>query len=360
MSVHCLAGKPGGGKTLYAMRLIGDELLVGNRVIVTNVPVNIAELAKWVEVRRPGLNIMERVFLLDDTHQTGQFWRFRPGGSPLPFVGKDNWQNLHDREQLSKAYAEALPRGGVMFVIDEVHNFFAARDWSKTGPDVLYYLSQHRRFGDTVILISQSMNFVESQFRALAQDLTVLTNIGKSKALGFRMPRLFFRSLYNGSKEATIALERKVTVLDSSLAACYNTAAGVGIHGRSADIGERLTGAPWWAGLAIVGLVTFCLFNFVPRMVANYFSGSTNAILKPVNGSHVAVSTNVPVSPMVSVVAAAPAAPVVVTTNRMTGCMLLNGFLHVTMADGSIRRMKVDSSGPGWVVVNGRLLVLPP
>lgn len=357
MSCHFLTGKPGGGKTLYAMALMGDELLCGNRHIVTNIPVNLPELAAWVDARRPGQNVMERVHLLDDAKETGKFWCYRPGGEPLPFVGKEHWQEAYAREHLAKAYADALPRGGVLWIIDEVHNFFGARDWMKTGPDVLYFLSQHRRFGDTVILITQSLAFVESQFRALAQDTCVLSNLGKSKAFGFRLPRLFLRSLYNGSKEATIALERKVTVLDTSLAACYNTAAGVGIHGRRADIGERLSGAPWWAGVLILTVLLILAFRFIPPAVAHAFGGLGDPLFKPARAVTSLPVTNQPVIQPTrpTTTPPPPPAPFPASTNRVTGLMVLGRTLYLTLSDGHTRRLAIDDSGPSWVRIGNRL-----
>ena len=53
MSIHFVSGKPGGGKTLYGLKLIVEELVLGKREIFTNVPLNLPELNAYVQARYP-------------------------------------------------------------------------------------------------------------------------------------------------------------------------------------------------------------------------------------------------------------------------------------------------------------------
>ena len=52
MSIHFISGKPGGGKGLYCMKLILDELVKGRRPVVTNLPIKIQP---WVSDGQPGV-----------------------------------------------------------------------------------------------------------------------------------------------------------------------------------------------------------------------------------------------------------------------------------------------------------------
>src|SRR5882724_5595688 len=53
-------------------------------------------------------------------------------------------------------------RVAVFYCIDECWKFFNARDWQNTGPGVLFYSAQHRKLGDTLLLLTQHSKQVES------------------------------------------------------------------------------------------------------------------------------------------------------------------------------------------------------
>ncbi len=48
--------------------------------------------------------------------------------------------------------------GGSLFALDEIHEQFNARRWQDTGEDALFYLSQHRRFGDDIACFTQKIS----------------------------------------------------------------------------------------------------------------------------------------------------------------------------------------------------------
>jgi len=157
---------------------------------------------------------------------------------------------------------------GVFYVLDEVHIAFPARDWVNTGQQVLYYLSQHRKLGDDVLCVTQHLDNLDKQFRTMAQDFTWIRNLSKIKMGLFKMPGLFLRSTYCSDKETAEAVETGTFRLNvSGIAKCYDTAAGIGVVGRSgADLGERRKGMPWWVGLGGIGLgIAFLLFG-VPKI----------------------------------------------------------------------------------------------
>jgi len=79
MSLHFVSGKPGGGKSLYSMSLLQDELLHGDRLICTNLPLNLGELNAYLTEEFPDrvFDLHKRIRVLDDATETGRFWLYR-------------------------------------------------------------------------------------------------------------------------------------------------------------------------------------------------------------------------------------------------------------------------------------------
>lgn len=278
MSVHFISGKPGGGKSFYAMKLIVDELVLGSRVVVTNVPIRRGELSAYLQEKYPRWagDLISRLRLLDET-ETAQFWCYRSPEGQLP---EDN-QGRPD-------FSAAATGNAVLYVIDEIHQFFNAREWQKTGKVALYYLSQHRKLGDDVVCITQSIGNVDKQFRSVAQDFTYVRNHSKEKFWGMRKPGFFSRKTYlephTGApgQEATESGHFRLDM--TGLAKCYDTAAGVGIQGRSADTGAPKRGVSvlWLLPVIIAAGV---LLMFAPRLIASVLVGAVNTGSKAATGA---------------------------------------------------------------------------
>lgn len=301
MSVHFISGKPGGGKSLYSVRLIVDELVKGHRVIVTNVPIKPAELNAYLQKNYPDrvVDLFKRLRLLDD-EETGHFWTFRGEGSTGPrVVSPEEW-----KAGIKPDYS-GVKDDGVLYVIDEVHNFFNARAWMETGKDVLFYLSQHRKLGDTVLAITQSIGNVDKQFRSVTQDYTYLRNLCKERYGYFKLPSVFLRQTYlSPATDTSHPMESGTFKLDvSGLAACYDTAKGVGIHGRVGDVGERRGGLPWWVGVGMVILLCCGVAWGVPKGVAAMFKTAS-----PVGERLASNFVGVASSPVASALASGPPA----------------------------------------------------
>lgn len=282
MSIHFISGKPGGGKTLYAVRLIVDELVKGRRPVVTNVSLKLGALSKYWQDKYPGSydrtfcrqplagtvveHISDRVRVITD-EDLSFFYTFRGNGITLARPGKDD-----DIPKLKRIFA-GVNDIGVFYVLDEVHIAFNSRAWAETGKGVLFYLSQHRKLSDDVICITQNVKNVDRQFRSVAQDYTYLKNLSKIKWGMFRPPAYFVRSTYfEPATPTSTPLGVGQFRLDlEGLAACYDTAAGVGINGLSgADSGERKTGIPWY--YFVGGILIFLLIagHFLPGFFVKY------------------------------------------------------------------------------------------
>jgi len=268
MSIHFISGKPGGGKTLYALKLIIEELAFGTRCVITNVAIKLPELNEYLQKAHPSktINLFERVKILED-EQAWQFFRYRPNGLVLPDHTKDMWEKGQTPDY------SAVCDSGVLYVIDEIHIGFNARAWMKTGQSVIYYLSQHRKLGDTVLCITQAIGNVDKQFRSVTQDFTYLRNVSKERMGLFSLPSVFIRRTYGEPYSANaVAMETGTFKLDvTGIANCYDTAKGVGIHGRAGDTGEKKKGLHWSVLAIGIPLFVALLVWGLPKLVSHFF-----------------------------------------------------------------------------------------
>lgn len=330
MSIHFISGKPRGGKTLYSVKLIVDELVHGRRPVVTNVPLDLGRLNEYLQEKYPKacVNIHERVLMLSD-EDAGKFWTVRPGFRAEVLSAQD-WD--------SGRFPDFAGRKdeGVMYVIDEIHNFFNARLWAKTGRDVLFYLSQHGKLGDTLICITQHVGNVDKQFRSVTQDYTYLRNLTKERMGLFRLPAVFVRKSYlQPATDTSVPCESGTFRLDvSGLASCYDTAQGVGIHGRAADKGEKRSGIPWYVFVIVVPVLIIGVVVYGPRMAVAAISPSAVAVAaNPVASfkSNVVAVAGASVVPVVSV------APVASTNAlRVTGGVSWGSWCQLSLSDGRV------------------------
>lgn len=295
MSIHFVSGKPGGGKTLYGVKLILDELVHGHRLIVTNVPLNMSRLNEYLQthyekaygalklavsvstgelgypvgeyerqcIAEETRHITNRILIIGDDDMA-RFFTFRGHGVRLESVSNEDWRK-GVRPDFSK-----VKDGGIFYVLDEIHIAFNSRAWALTGNEVLYYLSQHRKLGDDVVCITQSVANVDKQFRSVAQDYTYIRNLSKQRAGLFKLPYAFLRSTYaQPATDNAKAMETGMFRLDvTGLASCYDTAQGVGIHGRAgADTAHKRKGIHWLWAVVIIPLVIYLFIHFGPRFI---------------------------------------------------------------------------------------------
>lgn len=268
MAIHFISGKPGGGKTLYSVKLIIEELAFGTRCVITNVALNLGAMNEYLQKTYPSktIDLFARVKLLED-EQAWQFFRYRPNGLILPEHTKDMWEKGQTPDY------SGVTDSGVLYVIDEVHIGFNARKWMNTGQSVIYYLSQHRKLGDTVLCITQAIGNVDKQFRSVTQDFTYLRNVAKERMGLFNLPSVFIRRTYGEPySQNAVAMETGTFKLDvTGLASCYDTAKGVGIHGRAGDTGEKKKGIHWLVLVIAIPAIVALLVWGLPKLVSSMF-----------------------------------------------------------------------------------------
>jgi len=338
--IYFVTGKPRAGKSLYCMSLIWAELERGKRVVVTNLPLSLPDLNERCNASNVSIDLLSRIVILDGS-KASKFWEWR--------VPRQEAAVTSTNPSEYSAWASDKP---CFFVVDEVHLFFGARDWVKTGHEALWFMSQHAKLGDDIVLASQAVSLVEKQFRLLAQEFIYLENLSKQKAFGVRGPRRFMRSSYmqpvlGSPAPGQSPFEIRVFKgLDGSLERCYRTEDGVGVSGREADKGKRAEGLPVWVPILLLTLLAlfvgwFCMSG------TNYIGGQMDTQKRhPVKKSSVtpppAAGPSAPASSAAGAALTTHAAPVDAklaagVSYRVTGLVCFGGSrVWCSTSDGRI------------------------
>jgi hypothetical protein len=354
MAVLFVFGKPGGGKSLFAFRRVIDELTQGTRPVITNLPILPDRLNEWLQGQGYTVDLHRRLRLID-TEQLVHWWRYRgraadvdgcPGEwvtlpEPVP-GGKDAGPTIAGRQSNSTDFSTSP--GPVVYVLDEIHTAFNARAWMNTGLAAIWYLSQHRKVGDTVYMISQTPGQVDKQLRSMSQEWIHLTNLSKLKTLLlFTLPqRILWRSYAAQPAAGEPVLATGILRIESpGWADCYNTAAGNSIVGTgNADAKERQKGLPWWLLVLVPFLLFAALFKVddATAYLLGGFMGKAEAA--PSTAQRQTVVTNAPPAPpqaFAPIETQSPAPippPMPAPERRVTGWARVGGRLQVFLSDG--------------------------
>lgn len=231
MPSFTIYGKKGGGKSYYALlHYILPELVHGDRVIVTNLALKLPELSAFLAKRYPRKNIdvTLRIRLLN-REETRQYWLHRQLGVDLKECTDEEYAR-----GLNPDYTSAW-KGGVMYVIDELHIDFDARAWAKIGRGLTYYNSQERKLHDDQVYITQFLELVDKRVKGFSQEfilcrnwryerfLTIFSKGGGMEARHYAYPP--------GNSRTDLPNEVHRYRIDAELANCYDTTAGVGFKG---------------------------------------------------------------------------------------------------------------------------------
>jgi len=224
-------GKPGSGKSSGALRDIISELVEGNRVVVTNLSIDLGKLNAFLQTRYPiaDIDLHKRLHILTND-QCRRFWLYRSPTLTLPDVTR--------AEEKAGIFPDfGLYAGeGVLFVIDEAHIMFDARAWMESGPSLTYYNSQHRKLNDELIFVTQFVELIDKRVRGFAQDFWYFRNGAMEKMFTFFVaPSFFLVRVYQRPQTGAGGEHPSEThrySLDKEMCDCYDTSAGVGITGR--------------------------------------------------------------------------------------------------------------------------------
>jgi zona occludens toxin (predicted ATPase) len=257
MPAIAIIGLPGGGKSYFATREILRFLKEDKRNIVTNIPLNLLEIQK----RFPDdFTVIDRITLLPalDFEKSKSFYLHRGQGKILPSFPEDLNQFSDDGDEVDPAKVLEYFGPGVVYFLDEVHQFLNARNWRSVGPDILRYLSMHRHFGDDIFWITQAPGNVDRQWRSLTQSYFCCRNYkfekfrGMSKGSGMEV-----RETINipGPHNEEIAQSVTTLQLDPEISKCYQTS----VLGGQADTGRKARGIHYRWLIAGVFVVLFAV-----------------------------------------------------------------------------------------------------
>jgi hypothetical protein len=345
MSIFYICGKPGGGKSYLGVRQIVEELGIptSDRYIVTNIELIFGDRETVEEVPLPwawrcfgwlfrlfgkvppettrkrtlkGLatychehfkhevNLRERIRILDDS-ESGEFWLYEPGRKfeqrKKIKVGK------HERDVPD--FEDRAARG-CLYVIDECHNYFPAREWQLTGNDATFFLSQHRKLNCDVILITQHPEQCDKALRRLAQEYMTVRNLSREPFLGFNLASWFgefrFLRMLNSPQSGNPCVFESgfVSLNTAEIGALYDTMQGVGIAGRVVAKREQRGRSLWWL------LVPMAVFAVGSWLVLSHVREINHAVASGLGKMLFHASTNVVAAVHLPQMAAVTAGPV--------------------------------------------------
>lgn len=270
MPTTTIIGKKGGGKTYYALlKYIMRELVYGVRPVCTTVALDLPELSAYLAFKYPHRNIdvTKRVRLL--TRDEGRkFWLHRGPGVDIVDVSDSVYDNGGNPD-----YTSVAEKGGVVYVLDEVHVDFDARNWAKIGRGLTYYNSQERKLIDDQVFITQHLALVDKRVKDFSQEFVVCRNYRYEKFLTFlskgsHMEAKHFSAVPNLNAVIEPLPDEKHTFrIDAALARCYDTTQGIGFKGvGKPDTQNKSRRLPWWSIFALVPIVSYALMFAINRI----------------------------------------------------------------------------------------------
>jgi hypothetical protein len=232
--IRLVTGKPGHGKSYYAVRAIRNALDDG-KWVATNVGLSegwadVMARTNWARRLVPGrCERMARAYeaRLLVTHDLHEVARLR-----LPGCGR------------CEACRDARPcrrEGRGLLVLDEAHGWLNARTWDQTHDGravakheavaqrlaVVGLFTQHRKLGWDVLLITQAAGNLDSQVRSNYEYHTHLKNVRRFRVLGLVpvVPVNVFVAVTVWHDVENTRQGVETFLLSKKLARCYDTMA---------------------------------------------------------------------------------------------------------------------------------------
>ena len=175
MSERLIYGKPGSGKSCFCVSLMCNALADWvrfdlekgeqyNRVLYTNIPLNMEELNKYLQglFGNKEVDVSDHVQLIEDS-----FFKDKDGDY------REWWEDFPE---------------GAFIVIDEVHHYLPANLKSdKAGKELskafVNYVSTHRHRQQDIIFLTQHLNNITPEVKRMAEVVYEVLNI-KNTTLG--------------------------------------------------------------------------------------------------------------------------------------------------------------------------------
>ena len=280
-AIFGLTGKPGAGKSYFATRCIIAEIMEGrNRPIVTNVPLNVPKLRQYVG--------KDFYYFPLETYTDNK-----------AFFSNRGYYNLEvDNLGANIDFAPLLREDdeGVLFIIDEAHLYFNARNWKMMPQATISYITTIRHVGDSLIWMCQKFSDIDSQIRGKTQAFHLLRNLEKEKLGMFKRGTGFRCYQYqneneisshgamgvNASQDFTYPFELKV-------AECYNTS----LFNKSHDKKYRIKAIPLnWVIYACITIAVAVIYWIADGGYRKAFSAFLPDMAKVEKSSSVQAQVN--------------------------------------------------------------------
>lgn len=285
--IELITGQPGGGKTLFSVHRIVDDLVNDPRPVVTNVALDVGALAEYFNRHKIDVDLSKKLWIITDFAEVKSFFRYRGGLEgvyqmpPDPAL-YDGARKLPNEEYLPKVkswFSDNVRDNGVIYYIDEAHDYYSAREWASNSVLALYYFSKHRHLGDHVVLITQHIPQLDKQLRNLISEYHYMRNdYAKKFANLFRVPGGMVRKSYYDPPSPNVKpFEQSKRKIDVQIASCYRSLGAVKETGSGVvEIKKRVKGLPMWS----IGVVT-ALGALVLVAGLRYLPGFVLGAIKP-------------------------------------------------------------------------------
>jgi hypothetical protein len=284
-AIFALTGKPGAGKSYFATRCIIAEITKGqNRTIVTNVPINRQKLREYV---KKDFNLYDL-----ETFTDNRFF----------FSNRGHYNLTIDNASENLDFGQVLQKDdeGVLYIIDEAHLYFNARNWKHMMGATLSYITFIRHIGDTCVYMCQKFSDIDSQFRGKTQAFHLLRNLDKERfgmfkrGSGFRCYQ-YLEESHIASHGSTVqnAVQDFTYPFKLQIAECYNTS----LFNKGHDKKYKVTGIKLNHALGVLVLLVCCFLYWIYQGgIMNIFNSATDSILLKSENQSSELETNSSIS----------------------------------------------------------------
>jgi hypothetical protein len=308
--LYFVDGKNGSGKSLFAMHRIVMMLECSEKTIITNMEeIVLPELNEFLHKRAaargvPAPDLDERLVIIRKD-ETPEYFRYRSGGLVLPkMIETDDMgkrikvSEFRDsmKEYFKPVGASDETRVGVCYFLDEVQDYFGAREWATNGRAVAWHVSKHRHLDDDIYWMTPCFEEVDAQLKRKAHQWFRLQNQYRMKWKGFRMPGGFKAFLYYGEPRPGVEPSETISFkLGDGYEKTYLTTNALGVRGKPE------TKPPGWAPpfwLLVCGLcAAVCLAAVVLWSIPKLVGHGLGHAIKAMNaGIHHEIDKSSPAS----------------------------------------------------------------
>lgn len=172
--IYFFSGLPGSGKSLHCAKMI-DQYHKKGKNIITNFEVNHDFWKKKRCKKNKYLNDYGKIMDISNEELSIDFL--------MEFADKYHQRNAKGQ----------IIEKQTLLVIDECQTMFNSRSWNQKGrSEWIIFFTQHRKFGFTVILVSQNKNLIDKQIRSVLEFDFEHRNVKNFKIIGW------FLALFTG------------------------------------------------------------------------------------------------------------------------------------------------------------------